>query len=735
MSADLAFVSLAAFASVIAIAVGMARHRPARRWPWMLVAAALAIHAVASLVDAVRVSEITRSQPAFAALNAGHLASVVLGIAALRDLLIRSLPQRDREAAVDAGIVSLAVGLVVFAAGYQHGSAPEFDLTSNLVILWQVLVCGALLRVAFSGLLVLGAARWLVAAIVIGQVGSVWVLVGPAGTEWVNTLVWAAALLCPGLAALNRSMRDLSAHVVRGGSPLPARARMTLLGASLVAVPAAMLLRDSEEFWPQGVLSIGLVVTSVAAAWRMLGLVHQRDVAAAELELANVELEHLAGEDALTGLANRRRFMQVLHEAVTRRYGGRVLAVVLVDLDRFKLINDGIGHGAGDQVLVAVARRLESAIRAGDTAARLGGDEFAVVCPDLDSERVAHGIAERIARAVNGVYELDRHRHHVTGSIGVAVATGHATTAPELLRNADVAMYQAKQRGRARVEHFNRALDDRSARQLRLANALPEALDRDEFVVVYQPEIELRDGAVLWAEALLRWRHPTEGLLLPDAFLDIAEETGAIVPIGHWVLREACAQLAWWHAHHPDSAPTTVSVNVSSRQLADPHLIGTIRQALADAALDPPMLWLEVTETSVMQEPQLVAETLAGLKRLGVGVALDDFGTGYSSLAYLKKFPVDALKIDRSFVAGMTRDPQDRMIVSAIVSLAHAFGQIAVAEGVETAEQVAALRHLRCDFGQGNLWSKPLEPDGFTTWMNDRGRPVMVQTSRTDGGL
>jgi EAL domain-containing protein (putative c-di-GMP-specific phosphodiesterase class I) len=270
------------------------------------------------------------------------------------------------------------------------------------------------------------------------------------------------------------------------------------------------------------------------------------------------------------------------------------------------------------------------------------------------------------------------------------------------------------------VAQYDDAAEDRGARRLGLANALPDALARDELVIVYQPEVDLRDGMTLWTEALLRWRHPTEGLLAPDAFLDIAEETGAIVPIGHWMLRRACAQLVWWQQHHPDSAPTTVAVNVSSRQLADPELIATIREALATTGLDPQMLWLEITETSVMQEPTLVATTLAELNQLGVGVALDDFGTGYSSLAYLKQFPVDALKIDRSFVAGMTQDPHDRMIVSAVVSLAHSFGLLAVAEGVETASQLAELRHLGCDFAQGYLWSKPLEPDAFTTWMGMR---------------
>jgi diguanylate cyclase (GGDEF)-like protein len=729
MSADLIGVGLVALASSAAIVVGVARHRPARRWPWVLLAAALALHAAATLVDAARPAAGASDATVIASLNAGHVLSSLLGFTALRELLFRGAPEHDRERVVDAAIVSLALGLVVWAIGYERGSAPlDIQASGTLVLLGQVVVFGAVLHIAFSGLLALPAARWLAATMVIGQVGSVWAFVGPLHAQALGSVLWAMAVSCPGVAGLSNSMRDLSAssHVVRGRRPVSARARMTLLGAGLVAVPVAMLLRDSASFWPQRVLSVGLVVTSVAVAWRMLGLVHQRDATAAKLELANVELEQLAGEDALTGLANRRRFQHVLHDAVTNRRDRRPVAVLLIDLDRFKLINDGIGHAAGDELLIAVARRLQSAVRAGDTPARLGGDEFAVVCPDVDSERTADEIADRIAQALNGVYVLDQHRYHVTGSVGVAMAAASDITAAELLRNADIAMYQAKQRGRARVEHYDRAMDDRSARRLALASALPEALERDELVIVYQPEVELRDGATLWAEALLRWRHPTEGLLTPDMFLDIAEETGAIVPFGHWVLRRVCAQMAWWQEHYPGSAPATVAVNVSSRQLADPQLIGTVRQALADTALDPRMLWLEITETSVMQDPQLVVETLAELKRLGVGVALDDFGTGYSSLAYLKRFPIDALKIDQSFVDGMTHEPRDRMIVSAVVSLAHALGLLAVAEGVETAEQLAELRHLRCDFAQGYLWSRPLEPDAFTAWMNDHGRHALV---------
>jgi diguanylate cyclase (GGDEF)-like protein len=723
MRIDLAVVGLAAFVGVTAIMAGATRWRPTRPWLWWFLAATLAVHGVATLVDAWRLRDITDNLTMLASVNIGHSVAGLMGLVALRELLFGRLPRQSREAAVDAGIVALAVGLVIWAVGYDRGAVPV-DLVAGAVVLVQVAGFGAILRMAFSGALAVAAGRWLVATVVMVQASIAWTMLGSAaGPQWPTTLLWGLSLLCPGMAALSGSMRDLSAPV-SGDHPqkqVSAHARMMLLGAGLVAVPLAMMLGGGVTNGHQLVLAAGLLVTGLAVAGRMLGLVHQRDAAVAELQAVNVELEQLAGEDALTGLPNRRRFQQVMHDAVARYHaGGAGVALLLIDLDRFKLINDGIGHAAGDALLVAVARRLDSAVRADDMVARLGGDEFAVVCHDVPDAQVAYEVAERVSEALNGAYEFDHHRYHMTGSLGVALAAGPDVTADELLRNADVAMYQAKQHGRARVEQYNHAVEDRSARRLRLANALPDALARDELVIAYQPEVDLRDGTTLWTEALLRWRHPTEGLLTPDAFLDIAEETGEIVPFGHWVLRQACAQLVWWQQRHPESAPTTVAVNFSSRQLADPDLISTVRDVLGSTGLDPQMLWLEITETSMMQEPELVAGTLAELKQLGVGVALDDFGTGYSSLAYLKQFPVDALKIDRSFVAGMTRDPQDRMIVSAVTSLAHSFGLLAVAEGVETAAQLAELRHLGCDFAQGYLWSEPLERDAFTAWMTSR---------------
>ncbi|HSK98213.1 MAG TPA: hypothetical protein VK891_16420 [Euzebyales bacterium] len=298
MRPDLVAVGLVALASAVAAAVGFAWHRPTRRRPWVLVVAALAIHAAATLVDAARLSHVSTGVTLFTSLNAGHLISTAVGFPALRDLLFHRAPEQDREAVVDAGVVSLAVGLVVWAVGYQWGSAPmDLDITAGALILSHVIVSGAVLRVAFSGLLALSAARWLAATIVIGQLSFTYAFLAPDPAPWVNMLLWAVAVSCPGVAALNRSMRDLGAPVAasRRGRPLSARTRMTLLGAGLVAVPAAMLLGPAAVSWPQRVLSVGLVATSVAVAWRMLGLVRQRDATAAELERANVELEQLAG--------------------------------------------------------------------------------------------------------------------------------------------------------------------------------------------------------------------------------------------------------------------------------------------------------------------------------------------------------------------------------------------------------------------------------------------------------
>jgi diguanylate cyclase (GGDEF)-like protein/PAS domain S-box-containing protein len=418
-------------------------------------------------------------------------------------------------------------------------------------------------------------------------------------------------------------------------------------------------------------------------------------------------LEHLAVHDALTQLPNRVLLTDRVQHALDRR-GRRTgeLAVLFIDIDRFKFVNDGMGHRVGDDLLTVVADRLRATVRPSDTVARFGGDEFVVVCEQLADPYEASTIATRLARAIEEPMLLDGREVVVTASVGIAVAAADATV-DALLRDADAAMYRAKERGRARVEVFDEALRGRASERLELEGALRRALGAGEFELAYQPVVRVDTEAVIACEALLRWRHPTRGRVSPAEFIPLAEETGLIVPIGTWVLGEALRQGRAWHDAGREIA---IGVNVSARQLMDPGLVDTVAGALRDSGIGPQWVHLEITESVLMDDVEHSIETLTALKGLGVHFAVDDFGTGYSSLSYLRRLPIDTLKIDQSFVRGLGVAENDS-IVRAIVGLGRALGMGLLAEGVEEPGQLAALRALGCDVAQGFLWS-PAVPAG-----------------------
>jgi len=428
---------------------------------------------------------------------------------------------------------------------------------------------------------------------------------------------------------------------------------------------------------------------------------------AIERKRAEVQLAHQALHDALTNLPNRALFLDRLGQALSRldRHG-TCLAVLFLDLDRFKVVNDSLGHGAGDCLLDAVARRLNDVLRTGDTAARFGGDEFTILCEDITGEHQAMAIADRVAEALSAPFALEGEEEvFVRTSVGIAL-TSDGTERPEaLLRDADAAMYRAKERGGGVYEVFDDAMRARAVRRLETENALHRALERGELAVRYQPQVSLVDGRVQAAEALVRWQHPEHGLLGPVDFIPTAEETGLIHPIGEWVLEQACRQAGLW----PNG--TSVSINLSARQCAHPDLVDMVAQALQTTEVDPAKVLLEITETAVMEDLDASAAVLGRLKALGVRLAIDDFGTGYSSLRALQRFPVDELKIDGSFVAGIEEDGETRAIVAAVVSLAHALGLRTVGEGVETGEQAKRLTDMGCDLAQGFHFFRPLHAD------------------------
>jgi diguanylate cyclase (GGDEF)-like protein/PAS domain S-box-containing protein len=427
-------------------------------------------------------------------------------------------------------------------------------------------------------------------------------------------------------------------------------------------------------------------------------------------KLTEHELAHQALHDTLTGLPNRALLEdRLVHGLAGSRRRGSQLGVMFLDIDQFKMVNDSLGHSAGDDLLKHAAERITAAIRPGDTVARFGGDEFVVVCDDVSEIETEH-VAERVLEALSRPWHLGSQEMHVTASLGIAVADDHAT--PEsLLRDSDSAMYRAKERGRGRIELFDEALRLNAKRRLATASALHRALEREEFVVQYQPVVDLTTGAMVSAEALVRWKHPEHGMVTPDEFISLAEETGLIVPIGARVLEQACVDLAEWHRAAESmelKSDFSVAVNLSVRQMLAPGIADLVADALARTGIRAGDLCLELTESVFMEDVDYFGRTLASLKDLGVDLSIDDFGTGYSSLSYLKRFPVDGVKVDRAFVDGLGTDPHDTALVAAIVAMASALDLQVTAEGVETHEQLLGLKTLGVPRAQGFYLARPM---------------------------
>jgi diguanylate cyclase (GGDEF)-like protein/PAS domain S-box-containing protein len=436
------------------------------------------------------------------------------------------------------------------------------------------------------------------------------------------------------------------------------------------------------------------------------------------------ELSRLAFTDTLTGLPNRALLTDRLTHALAR--ADRQLcqvAVLFLDLDRFKVVNDSLGHASGDGLLVEVANRISSCLRVGDTAARLGGDEFTVLLEDVEDEQQAVEVAQRIAEALRLPVLLDGREVFVSASIGIALSSPHQIGPDGVLRNADLALYRAKADGRARYAVFHPSMEALALERLEVETDLRHALDRNELMVYFQPVVDLDTGTVNELEALVRWNRPGRGIVSPMAFIPIAEETGLIVPIGQWVLEEACRWAQRWQAYSASEKPLIVSVNLSARQFQHPELLTDIKRALHESGLDPRHLKLEITESVVMQDAEATIEILQILKELGIRVAIDDFGTGYSSLTYLKRLPVDTLKIDRSFVNGLGHDAQDTAIVDSVVALARTLQLSVTGEGVETLAQARHLRKLGCDRGQGFLYARPLPPTDMERLLAEASSP------------
>lgn len=530
---------------------------------------------------------------------------------------------------------------------------------------------------------------------------------------FIRNLIAAVLLLIAALGILRKDAprKIISFGLLRTSLLLYGLERLHYSGISL-----ASLLGRGQAAYATYLGFVDFVLQALIALGMVACLLEDERQAAAQ---ATVEIEHLAYHDALTGLPNRALFIDRLIVAIAQasRYQ-QCFAVFFLDLDRFKEVNDSLGHSTGDMMLKGVAERIRRCLREGDTVARFGGDEFTLLVHKIDQIEDAAKIAQKIISTLRVPLEIADRELFATTSIGISMYPNDGADAETLVRNADTAMYRAKEQGRDNYQLYAPTMNARALERLALENMLRKALSHGELIVYYQPLVELETKRIDGVEALLRWQHPELGLLLPAHFISVAEISGLIVPIGDWVLRTACRQARLWQKQ--TGIDLVVSVNLSARQFQQPDLVSCVKAALEESGLPPRSLELEITESSAMQSAENTIHTLREIKKLGARIAMDDFGTGYSSLSYLKRFPIDTLKLDQSFVRELSTDPEDAAIAAAIISMAHTLALTVVAEGVETEEQLSFLREQGCDRIQGYLFSAPLSATELTRFLVDQ---------------
>ncbi|MFP5348202.1 MAG: putative bifunctional diguanylate cyclase/phosphodiesterase [Actinomycetes bacterium] len=709
--------AIAGLTCAAATVVGTLRHRPVAARSWL----AMTATSVAFLVGgALRVSDrqfrATHLIPdLFTLCGYGFFLLAILGWLAARR------GRRDWSSLSDALIVGLGAALAAWSAfivpalqlpglsavhRVLFASYPVFDAVL-LAVLLQMVFTQTRHNTAFN-LFMLAMVGFFVGDVAYAAVDSG---VGSLQRPVID-LPYFFAFGAVAAAALHPSMHSMAERDHRERSTRWDAMRTVIIAVSVLAVsvtPVLVPVRSTTDLAGRLVLS-GAVVLAVVV--RM----HYAINRLADSEAAAM---HQARHDSLTSLPNRAALVECLDGAWSR--GSDPVTVLFLDLDGFKLVNDSYGHELGDELLAQVARRLSGALAPREMMARLGGDEF-VVLTRVDTDAAVR-VAERLLACLSHPFTLGVGELFLSASVGIATLDRHSrpVTGEDLVRDADIAMYEAKTKGRGRIAVFDASLRERVQRRISTEMALRYAVERDELELLYQPLVALSDGAVVGYEALLRWNHPERGQVSPAEFIPVAEETGLIVPMGEWAIREALRQLARWHdqGHH-----VHVSVNVSARQLGARSLVGTVAAALAESGVPGQALWLELTESALVEDPETALQTLTDITALGVRVAIDDFGTGYSSLGYLKRFPVSIVKIDREFVRDLSRVGHDAAIVRAVVAIGEALGTRVVAEGVERAEQARALTAIGCDMAQGWLYGRP-QPASAVTWDKKDGAPSL----------